>query len=66
MMHHCFNVSPDELLEYLPVLVDYAIYYDAGADPECCGGLCGGRLLWTKCSCLSASSMVRISKFHLI
>lgn len=33
-MHHCLNVSPDELLmEYLPVLVDYAIYYDAGADP---------------------------------
>lgn len=29
-----FNVSPDELLmESFLVLVDYALYYDAGADP---------------------------------
>ena len=33
-MHHFFKVILDELLkEYLPLLVDYAIYYDAGDDP---------------------------------
>lgn len=46
-------------------LVDYAIYYDAGANPQCCGGLRGGRLLWAECSCLTASSMVRTSNLHV-
>lgn len=60
-----FNVRPDAfLLEYLPVSVDYAVHDDAGADPQRCGGLRGGRLLWAECGCVSAASMVRISQFQ--
>lgn len=61
----CFTVGPDERLWNIYLFaVDYAIYCDAGADPQCRGGLCGGRLLWTECCSLSASSMVRIGTFN--